>query len=203
MKRIVYFLALLVVSTLACSALSSPVTNTVTPTEQIVTEISPDLETPTPSPQETEAATRESTDLPTLPNSALVDFYDPSRNPADDLVQAIPLAQAENKRIMLELGGEWCIWCKYMDEFYETHPDILQYRADHYVLIKVNVSEDNMNEEFLSQYPEVDGYPHIFILEGDGTFLHSQDTAELEDGGKSYVPKVFMSFLEKWALPSQ
>jgi thiol:disulfide interchange protein len=132
-----------------------------------------------------------------------VDVYDPNRNPADDLAQAIPVALAENKRILLELGGDWCIWCKYMDEFYATHPDILQYRVDHYVLIKVNVSEDNMNEGFLSQYPEVGGYPHIFILENTGKFLHSQDTAELEDGNISYVPDVFMSFLEKWAFPPQ
>ena len=189
MARLGAFLSLLVLLTLACSTLSTPVANTAIPTEQIVADV------PTTFSQ--------SANPPALPNSALVDLYDPSRNPADDLAQALPIAQAENKRIMLELGGDWCIWCKYMDEFYASHPDILQYRVDHYVLIKINVSEDNMNEGFLSQYPEVDGYPHIFILENTGKLLHSQDTAELEDGGKSYVPEVFMAFLEKWALPSQ
>ena len=184
MKRLGYLFSLLVVLSLACSTLSAPPASTASPSA-----------VPTPVQQ--------NGDAPTFPNSALVDFYDPSRNPADDLAQAIPVAQAENKRIMLELGGDWCIWCKYMDEFYASHPDILQYRIDHYVLIKVNVSEDNANEGFLSQYPAVDGYPHIFILENTGKFLHSQDTAELEDGNVSYVPEVFMSFLEKWALLSQ
>jgi len=185
MARLGYFLSLLVVLSLACSTLSTPTISTAIPTKQVVAEV------PTLLPQ--------SGNPPALPNSTLVDVYDPSRNPADDLAQALAIAQDENKRIMLELGGDWCIWCKYMDEFYAKHPDILQYRVDHYVLIKVNVSEDNMNEGFLSQYPEVGGYPHIFILESDGTFLHSQDTAELEDGADSYVPDVFMAFLEKWA----
>jgi thiol:disulfide interchange protein len=189
MSRPGYFLSLLVLLTLACSALSAPTVNTAIPTEPVVSKVS------TPLPQNGNA--------PTFPNSALVDVYDPTRNPANDLAQAVPVAQTENKRIMLELGGDWCIWCKYMDEFYASHPDILQYRIDHYVLIKVNVSGDNKNEGFLSQYPTVDGYPHIFILENTGKFLHSQDTAELEDGNISYVPEVFMSFLEKWALPSQ
>ncbi len=126
-------------------------------------------------------------------------FMIPARNPADDLQQAIVLAQKENKRIMLELGGDWCIWCKYMDDFYATHADILKARAENYVLVKVNVSDENMNENFLSQFPEVGGYPHIYILESDGTFLHSQDTAELEDGNISYVPEVFMAFLQEWA----
>lgn len=133
--------------------------------------------------------------------SALVNIYDPVRNPADDLQQAVVLAQKENKNIMLELGGDWCIWCRYMDEFYASHADVLQYRADHYVLVKVNVSGENSNDNFLSQYPAAAGYPHIYILDRDGGFLHSQNTADLEDGAASYVPEVFMAFLQKWAPP--
>jgi len=178
-----YLLSLFLFVTLACSGVSSSVVSTATPAEKIATQ----------------ASTHESVDLPDLQNSALVDFYDPARNPAADLKQAIDIAKIENKRIMLELGGDWCIWCKFMDEFYETHSDILQFRADHYVLVKVNVGPENMNEEFLSQFPAAAGYPHIYILESDGTFLHSQDTAELEDGVKSYVPEVFTAFLQKWA----
>jgi thiol:disulfide interchange protein len=178
-----YLLSLFLFVTLACSGVSSSVIITATSTEKVAVEVS----------------TRESVDLPNLQNSALVDFYDPARNPAADLEQAVVIAKSENKRIMLELGGDWCKWCKFMDEFYETHSDILQFRADHYVLVKVNVGPENMNEEFLSQFPAAAGYPHIYILENDGTFVHSQDTAELEDGAVSYVPEVFMAFLQKWA----
>jgi thiol:disulfide interchange protein len=142
-------------------------------------------------------------DVSDLENSALVNVYDPARNPADDLSQAIVLAQKENKRIMLELGGDWCIWCRYMDEFYATHADILQYRAENYVLVKVNVSEESTNAKFLSQFPEAAGYPHVYILDSGGAFLHSQNTADLEDGADSYVPEVFMAFLQKWAPPSK
>lgn len=176
MLRFGHVLALLAILSLACAALSVPILKTVTPRPQVE-------------------------ELPELSNSALVDIYDPARNPAEDLKWAVVFAQRENKRIMLELGGDWCIWCKYMDEFYATHQDILQFRADHYILVKVNVSQENMNESFLSQFPAAAGYPHIYILDKDGTFLHSQDTAKLEDGADSYVPKVFIDFLHKWALP--
>jgi thiol:disulfide interchange protein len=142
---------------LACAKISSPASGTTTPVQEIA-------------------------GLPEFQNSALIDVYDPARNPAQDLKQAILIAQHENKRIMLELGGDWCIWCKYMDKFYETHSDILQFRADHYVLVKVNVSPENMNEEFLSQFPAAAGYPHIYILDSDGTFLHSQDTPNWKMG---------------------
>ena len=189
MLRIAYFLSLLLVLTLACSTLSAPAANPIEPVQ----------ENPTALPQNTESPTEEVAQTSELPNSALVDFYDPARNPADDLAQAIVIAQRENKRIMLELGGDWCIWCKYMDDFYKSQPDILQARVENYVLVKVNVSEENANEKFLSQFSEAAGYTHIYILESDGTLLHSQNTADLEDGADSYVPDVFMAFLQKWA----
>jgi len=85
-----------------------------------------------------------------------------------------------------------------LDEFFDAHPDLLQYRADNYVFVKVNVSQENKNDEFLAQYPEISGYPHLFVLDSDGTFLHSQGTSELEQG-ESYNPAKFMDFLKTWA----
>lgn len=193
MKKLVAIALLGIVLLSAC-------TPAVTPTENpTATQIPP---TATLTPTETPVpptATITPTPLPTLlPHSVLVDVYDPARDPAADLSLAILIAQQENKRILLDLGGDWCIWCKYLDDFLTTHPDILQFRAENYVFVKINVSSDNKNEEFRAQFPKVDGYPHIFILDSDGTFLHSQDTAELEQGD-SYNPEKFMAFLKEWA----
>jgi thiol:disulfide interchange protein len=200
MIRLSTYISLLAILTLACGALSTPAVNTATSISQVATQATTSVATLIPQDKE-EVPTPKVEDLPELPNSALVDIYDPARDPAQDLKQASFIAGRQNKRIMLELGGDWCIWCKFMDEFYATHNDILQFRADNYVLVKVNVSDKNMNQEFLSQFPVAAGYPHIYILESDGTFLHSQDTVELEDGVDSYVPEVFMAFLQTWATP--
>jgi thiol:disulfide interchange protein len=175
MKRFGWLLLIFILVTLACSRFSSA---------------------PASAPSQTMANAADEE------NSALVNIYDPARDPANDLEQAILKAQKENKRIMLELGGDWCIWCRYMDDFYASHADILQVRAENYVLVKINVSEENSNDDFLSDFPAPGGYPHIYILDSDGTLLHSQDTVELEDGGSSYVPEVFMAFLKKWAPPA-
>jgi thioredoxin-related protein len=201
MKRLAYLLSLLVIFSLACGTVSSAV-STATPAREAATVAPPDKETATSPAQDVETPAPAVTDLPELPNSALVDFYDPDRDPAEDLKQAVVLAQQEKKRIILELGGNWCIWCKHMDDFYAAHSELLQFRAEHFVLVKVNVSQENKNEEFLAQFPEAAGYPHIYVLDTDGSLLHSQDTAELEDGADSYVLEVFMAFLQKWALPS-
>jgi thioredoxin-related protein len=193
MKTIPYLIFTLLLLSLSCKTLST------SPAEI-------PINTPEPQPgienvaTETPFSPADESVAPTdLPNSALVDFYDPTRDPAADLRQSLSIAQREHKNIMLELGGDWCIWCKYMDDFYATHADILQVRAENYVLIKINVSSENDNAAFLAQFPEAAGYPHIYILDSRGNFLHSQNTADLEDGKISYNPEVFMAFLKKWS----
>jgi hypothetical protein len=64
--------------------------------------------------------------------------------------------------------------------------------------MKVNYSEDNENKAFLSQFPEVKGYPHLFVLDAEGGLLHSQFTGELEQG-KGYDRAKFLAFMKEWA----
>jgi hypothetical protein len=66
------------------------------------------------------------------------------------------------------------------------------------VWLKINYSPDNKNTAFLSKYPAIPGYPHLFVLESDGTLLQSQDTSPLEEGG-SYNLDRMIAFLNKWA----
>ncbi len=126
--------------------------------------------------------------------------FDPNRNPFEDLNKAIKIAEKENKRIILDVGGEWCIWCHRIDKFLHTDKEIDEFIKKHYIFVKVNYSRENKNEKFLSQYPKIKGYPHFFVLDSDGKFLHSQDTGLLEEG-KSYSKSKVMEFLRKWAKP--
>ncbi|MBZ0315892.1 MAG: thioredoxin family protein [Anaerolineae bacterium] len=123
--------------------------------------------------------------------------YDPTRDPAADLTNAVDEAQQSNRRILLDIGGDWCGWCHILDEFIEQRADINQALRQNFVILKVNYSQENFNDAFLQQFPAAAGYPHFYILESDGTFLHSQNTAELEEG-QSYNPAVFMAFIEQW-----
>lgn len=127
-----------------------------------------------------------------------VTMYDPKRDAAKDIEGAIKEAQRTSKRILLEVGGEWCSWCHTLDKFFETHPDLLTLREQNFVTLKINFSEENENKEVLSRYGPISGYPHIFILERDGKLLHSQDTGVLESG-KSYDLEGLTFFLTNWS----
>ena len=84
-----------------------------------------------------------------------------------------------------------------MDEFVHENEAVADVLRKHFLIMKVNYSDKNKNTEFLAKYPKVPAYPHFFVLESDGTFLHSQGTAELEEG-KGYNEQIFLAFLDKW-----
>ncbi|HSD62856.1 MAG TPA: thioredoxin family protein [Ignavibacteriaceae bacterium] len=130
--------------------------------------------------------------------SEAISKFDPGRSPAADLQNVIAEAQKTNKNILLDVGGEWCIWCHRIDAFIEGHEEIHKFLLDNYIIMKVNFSPENKNEEFLSKFPQIPGYPHFFVLNKDGVLLHSQDTGKLEQG-KDYNPEKFMAFLKQWA----
>jgi len=139
----------------------------------------------------------------TKPASEQIQKFDPVRNVKKDIQDAITQAQKSHKRILLNVGGEWCIWCHRLDSLFLQNNDLAEYLNKHYVVVKINVSDENKNQELLSKYPKVAGYPHFFVLDRNGKMLHSQDTGELEYPKnypiKEYNKKKVFNFLEKWA----
>ena len=124
--------------------------------------------------------------------------FDPKRDAAKDIRDAITESKQTGKRVLLDIGGEWCVWCHRLDTLFATNPDINEFMHKNFVVVKVNYSKENKNENVLSRYTKVPGYPHLFVLNNDGKLLHSQDTSELESG-KSHDRKKVFDFLKKWA----
>ncbi len=122
-------------------------------------------------------------------------WYDTERNPETDLATAVSIADGRN--IMIVVGGDWCSWCHTLDKFIKTDKDIQAKLAETFVILKVNYSEENLNEEFLGKYPEIQGYPAILILDETGKYVASENSGELEEG-KSYSRDAFLAFIAKW-----
>ncbi|HTI45992.1 MAG TPA: thioredoxin family protein [Casimicrobiaceae bacterium] len=124
--------------------------------------------------------------------------FDPARDPAADVAHAVALASSQHKRVLVDVGGEWCSWCHIMDRFFETDREARELRDRGFVLVKVNYSKDNTNAAFLGRWPKIRGYPHLFVLGPDGALLHSQDTSELE-AGNGYDRQKMLAFLRAWS----
>ncbi len=130
-------------------------------------------------------------------SAALRASFDPARDPAADLETAKVEAARGNRRIILDVGGEWCERCQLLDDLVDGDSTLRSLRDAGFVWVKVNVSEENHNAAFLAGYPPVERHPHLLVLDADGALLRSQPVEALEEGDSFSVERV-AAFLEDW-----
>lgn len=123
--------------------------------------------------------------------------FDPTRNAAEDIEKAIQLARSAHKRVLIDVGDNGCGWCRDLSRLFETNEQAAAILRQGYVVVKVNWSLENENKKVLARYPKVPGYPHLFVLDGNGKLLHSQRTFLLHGDGRHDPAKV-ISFLKEW-----
>ena len=103
--------------------------------------------------------------------------YDEKSDPFQDANAAIKLAKETQRNVLIEIGGNWCTWCKKMDAFLGKNPEVYKKLHDEFVLLKVSVSDSNENEAFMKSLPPVLGYPHMYVSTSSGKMILSKDTA--------------------------
>lgn len=127
-------------------------------------------------------------------------LYHPEADAQKELQQAIALAQKENKHILLEIGGNWCGWCKLFHELTTSDETIKNYLSEHFIVLPINYSKENTNAEILEQldFPQRFGFPVFVILDEKGQRLHTQNSGYLEEG-QGHSPKKVLEFLKHWS----
>lgn len=126
-------------------------------------------------------------------------LFDPNSDPFANIQQAIEQARRERKNVLLDLGGDWCIWCHRLEAFIHSHDELRELRDKHYVTLKVYVgNDDERNVEFLSRLPPFEGVPHLLVYNSRGQLLCSQATDPFEEG-ESYNFELIKAFLQRWA----
>ena len=136
---------------------------------------------------------------PCIAGQANLPGYDAKANPEADLNRALAEARGSNKKVLVIAGGEWCVWCHYLESFVKTNRDVEDALHGAFVTVKVYVGNDNTNAKFFSRLPKADGYPHFWVLENDGKLKKSVNTALLEDGKTSYNKATFLKFIREMA----
>jgi thioredoxin-related protein len=128
-------------------------------------------------------------------------IYSPEANAKEDIELAIKKAKAEHKFVLLQGGGNWCRWCIEFHRFCTADAQIDSLLNKNFVWYHLNYSKENKNEAIFKKYefPQRFGFPVFIILNENGERIHTQNSAYLEDGKKSYSKEKVMSFLQEWS----
>ncbi|MFM7015709.1 MAG: thioredoxin family protein [Bacteroidota bacterium] len=126
-------------------------------------------------------------------------IYHPALNASDQIKTASITASAENKHILLMIGGNWCRWCRMFNKFVTTDLQLDSAMTTDFVVEHINYSKENKNEEVLKQlqFPQRFGFPVFVILNSKGELIHTQNSAYLEKG-EGYDKEKVMDFFHQW-----
>ncbi len=83
------------------------------------------------------------------------------------------LARQNNKKILIDVYTDWCIWCKKMDKEVYTNEEVSKAIASHFVGVKLNAESskgvtfngEKIDEARFARTLNVTGYPTIVFLD--------------------------------------
>jgi thiol:disulfide interchange protein len=144
-------------------------------------------------------------DSPAMPPAAPV--YDEAAIGADQIAAALTSATRENRRVLVQWGANWCIWCKRLHELSATDPSIVKELLYEYDVVRIDVGRFDKNQDLLKKYG-VDlgksGVPYLTVLAADGAVVANQETGSLEskvEGKKEHDPQAVLVFLKAHEAP--
>jgi thioredoxin-related protein len=148
---------------------------------------------------------------PTLAITKLEELPKPLPKPYDEAASpeavnaaidaALVRAKAGDKRVILDMGGNWCSWCRSLAAVMEL-PEAKPYIEKNFEVVNINVSSakgmTDRNNQVLKRFgiPKVDGFPWLVVLDADGKVLHS--SYEVTDDNHQ-TPQAMVDWLASWA----
>jgi uncharacterized protein YyaL (SSP411 family) len=130
-----------------------------------------------------------------------VKIYNPEANAREDIAAALKQAKAENKHVLLQIGGNWCPWCVKLHKMENSDPQIDSLLKADFVLVMVNIprEKDKRDPELMASLdnPQRFGFPVLVVLNQEGKRIHTQDSWYLEKD-QSYDREKLVHFLKMW-----
>jgi thioredoxin 1 len=130
--------------------------------------------------------------------SVKTDLYPAGADAKKEIDQALRLAVAEKKRVMLIFGGNWCYDCHVLDR--ALHEGAAgKIAKENFLLVHVDIGEGEKNPDLLKLYkiPLAKGVPAVAILTGDGKLVYSSGDGEFE-AARRMMKKDLVAFLVSW-----
>ncbi len=125
-------------------------------------------------------------------------LYSETADPKADIAAALKQARAENKRVILDFGGDWCGDCQVLDIYMHQSPNA-ELLAKHFIVVHVDIGHMDHNVDVAKKYkvPIEKGVPALAVLDAHGNLLFSQANKEFENMRNMRSEDV-TAFLNKW-----
>jgi thiol-disulfide isomerase/thioredoxin len=153
-----------------------------------------------------------------LPLAAQADVPPPQLGPVE-LAQPLPLpynlqadakaevdaalarAQKSGKRVIVDLGGNWCGDCRVFAGILAV-PEVKRFVEAHFEVVLVNVGRYDTNLDIPARWgiDKLAAAPTTLIVSPTGELINKDDTVALRDA-RAMTPQAVVDWLARWAEP--
>lgn len=125
--------------------------------------------------------------------------YDESANADDQVKSAFREAKAEHKRVLIDLGGNWCTDCIVFANILAL-PEMKRFAAKHFEFVAVNVGRYDTNLQIAARFgiSHLDGVPTVLIADANGKLLNEGHVSALTDA-RHMTPQAVADWVAQWA----
>lgn len=131
--------------------------------------------------------------------------YHPEADAQKDINALIAKAKKEKKNIIIQAGGNWCVWCLRFNDFIHQNKTIAKLLDTNYLYYHLNYSPENENVAVFNKYApnkgKEFGYPFFIVMNSQGEVLNVRESGNLEQG-KGYDEAKVLEFFNAW-LPQK
>jgi len=113
-------------------------------------------------------------------------------------------ASQSGKRVVIDLGGNWCVWCRGLSGAFHR-PEVSPYIDQHFEVVYVPVSTKegatDINKHIFARFEldkDPDHFPWMIVTEADGTVLHSSYDITRTDIGNA-TPQSWVNWVAQYA----
>jgi thiol:disulfide interchange protein len=139
------------------------------------------------------------TDFKQLP-VVLTQPYDEGANAGAAVTAAFARAQKSHKRVLIDLGANWCVDCIVLANFLKL-PEMQRFMAAHYEVVTVDVGRFNRNLQIPARFgvtKKLEGVPALLIVTPDGKLTNAKDVFATASASEM-TPKSVADYLAKYA----
>lgn len=127
--------------------------------------------------------------------------YDEAGNANAAVARAKAQARSQHKRLLIDLGGNWCLDCRILAGTMEL-PDLAAWVRRHYVVVTVDIGRFDKNLQIPAHYgirERLKGVPSLLIVDPrTDRLVNAGNTAALADA-RSMNPQGLADYLAKYA----
>src|SRR5436190_1142798 len=138
-----------------------------------------------------------------------VKVYDENADAKQQIAEALAKANKENRRVLIQWGGNWCGWCIKLHGLYKSNKEIARKLMYEYDVVFVDAGKPvGKNIDLAASYNAdvaKHGFPYLTILDANGKVVTNQETGSLENKDQEtspgHDPKLVLDFLTKYQAP--